>query len=42
MVFNPATLEGYKIERLVQYPFDYKLNAVLPITPFPVPTRGRR
>jgi TonB family protein len=42
MVFNPATLEGHKIERLVQYPFDYKLNAVLPITPFPVPTRGRR
>ena len=42
MVFNPATLEGHKIERLVQYPFDFKLNAVLPITPFPVPTRGGR
>lgn len=43
MVFHPATLEGHKIERLVQYPFDFKLNAVLPITPFPVPTRpGRR
>jgi TonB family protein len=42
MIFNPATLEGHKIERLVQYPFDFKLNAVLPITPFPVPTRGGR
>lgn len=42
MVFNPATLEGHKIERLVQYPFDFKLNAVLPISPFPIPTRGRR
>ena len=42
MVFNPATLEGHKIERLVQYPFDFKLNAVLPITPFPIPTRGGR
>jgi TonB family protein len=42
MVFHPATLEGHKIERLVQYPFDFKLNAVLPISPFPVPTRGGR
>jgi TonB family protein len=42
MVFNPATLDGHKIERLVQYPFDFKLNAVLPISPFPVPTRGDR
>lgn len=42
MVFNPATLEGHRIERLVQYPFDFKLNAVLPIAPFPVPTRGGR
>lgn len=42
MVFNPATLDGHKIERLVQYPFDFKLNAVLPISPFPVPTRGGR
>ncbi len=42
MLFIPATLEGHKIERLVQYPFDFKLNAVLPISPFPVPTRGGR
>ena len=40
MLFNPGTLDGHRIERLVQYPFDFKLNAVLPITPFPVPTRG--
>lgn len=42
MVFNPATLDGHKIERLVQYPFEFKLNAVLPIKPFPVPTRRGR
>lgn len=42
MVFHPATLDGHKIERLVQYPFEYKLNAVLPIKPFPVPRRPGR
>ena len=43
MEFVPATLEGHKIEQLVQYPIDFKLNAVLPVKPFPVPTRrGRR
>jgi|SRR5438105_195505 len=43
MEFNPATLEGHKIEQLVQYPIDFKLNAVLPVKPFEVPTRrGRR
>jgi TonB family protein len=42
MVFNPATLEGHKIERLVQYPFEFNLNAVLPIKPFPIPTRRGR
>ena len=39
MEFNPATLEGHKIEQLVQYPIDFKLNAVLPVKPFEVPTR---
>ena len=43
MEFNPATLEGHKVEQLVQYPIDFKLNAVLPVKPFEVPTRrGRR
>jgi TonB family protein len=43
MEFTPATLEGHKIEQLVQYPIDFKLNAVLPVKPFEVPTRrGRR
>jgi TonB family protein len=43
MEFSPAELEGHKIEQLVQYPIDFKLNAVLPIKPFEVPRRtGRR
>jgi TonB family protein len=43
MEFHPATLEGHKVEQLVQYPIDFKLNAVLPVKPFEVPTRrGRR
>ena len=43
MEFIPATLDGHKIEQFVQYPIDFKLNAVLPIKPFPIPTRpGRR
>jgi TonB family protein len=43
MEFIPATLEGHKIEQLVEYPIDFKLNAVLPVKPFEVPTRrGRR
>ena len=42
MEFVPATLEGHKIEQLVQYPIDFKLNAVLPIKPFEVPRRGGR
>jgi TonB family protein len=43
MEFVPATLEGHKIEQLVQYPIDFKLNAVLPVKPFEVPVRrGRR
>ena len=43
MEFVPATLEGHKIEQLVQYPINFKLNAVLPVKPFEVPTRrGRR
>ncbi len=39
MVFHPATLDGHKIERLVQDPFEFNLNAVLPIKPFPIPRR---
>jgi TonB family protein len=39
MEFTPATIEGHKIEQLVQYPIDFKLNAVLPVKPFEVPTR---
>jgi TonB family protein len=43
MEFTPATIEGHKIEQLVQYPIDFKLNAVLPVKPFEIPTRrGRR
>ena len=43
MQFTPATLDGHKIEQLVQFPIEFKLHAVLPIRPFPVPTRpGRR
>ena len=43
MEFTPATLEGHKVEQLVQYPIDFKLNAVLPVKPFEVPVRrGRR
>lgn len=44
MEFTPAELEGHKIEQLVQYPIDFKLNAVLPVKPFEIPTRrgGRR
>jgi TonB family protein len=41
MEFTPAELEGHKIEQLVQYPIDFKLNAVLPVKPFEVPRRGR-
>jgi len=39
MEFTPAELEGHKIEQLVQYPIDFKLNAVLPVKPVEVPTR---
>lgn len=39
MEFTPAMIEGHKIEQLVQYPIDFKLNAVLPVKPFEVPTR---
>lgn len=43
MEFVPASIEGHKIEQLVQYPIDFKLNAVLPVKPFEVPVRrGRR
>ena len=43
MEFVPAALEGHPIEQLVQYPIDFKLNAVLPVKPFEVPVRrGRR
>jgi TonB family protein len=39
MEFHPATIEGHKVEQLVQYPINFKLNAVLPVKPFEVPTR---
>ena len=42
MEFTPASLDGHKIEQLVQYPIDFKLNAVLPIKPFPTPVRTGR
>jgi len=42
MEFVPATIEGHKIEQLVQYPIDFKLNAVLPVKPFEVPVRRGR
>jgi TonB family protein len=42
MEFTPASLDGHKIEQLVQYPIDFKLNAVLPIRPFPTPVRTGR
>lgn len=42
MTFIPASVDGHPVERLVQYPFDFKLNTVLPITPFLVPVRRGR
>lgn len=42
MTFIPATIEGHPVERLVQYPFDFKLTTVMPITPFQVPVRRGR
>jgi TonB family protein len=41
MEFTPAELDGHKIEQLVEYPIDFKLNAVLPIKPFQVPVGSR-
>ena len=42
MEFTPASLDGHKIEQLVQYPIDFKLNMVLPVRPLPVPVRTGR
>ena len=42
MTFIPATIDGHPVERLVQFPFDFKLSTVMPITPFQVPTRRGR
>ncbi|MBA3644998.1 MAG: TonB family protein [Gemmatimonadaceae bacterium] len=42
MAFIPATIDGHAVERLVQYPFDFKLSTVMPITPFQVPVRRTR
>ncbi|HEV7837232.1 MAG TPA: energy transducer TonB [Gemmatimonadaceae bacterium] len=42
MEFTPASLDGHKIEQLVQYPIDFKLNAVFPIKPLPIPVRTGR
>lgn len=41
MTFTPARIDGHAVERLVQYPFDFKLSTVMPITPFQVPVRRR-
>lgn len=44
MEFTPATIDGHKIERMVQIPFNFSLHNDLPITPFQVPVvlTGRR
>jgi TonB family protein len=42
MAFLPATIDGHPVERLGQYPFDFKLSTVMPITPFQVPVRRGR
>jgi TonB family protein len=42
MQFIPATVDGHPVERLVQYPFAFKLSTVMPITPFQVPMRRGR
>ncbi len=42
MTFIPATIDGHPVERMVQYPFDFKLTTVMPITPFQVPLRRGR
>jgi TonB family protein len=42
MAFLPATIDGHPVERLVQYPFDFRLSTVMPITPFQVPVRRGR
>ena len=34
-----AQLDTSRLEQLVQYPIDFKLNAVLPVKPFEVSTR---
>lgn len=39
MEFIPAMMDGHKIERLVQIPFDFKLNTALPIRPFTIPLK---
>jgi TonB family protein len=39
MTFMPATIDGHPVERMVQYPFNFKLTTVMPITPFQVPVR---
>jgi len=42
MQFTPATLEGHKIERMVQIPFNFNLHNDLPISAFSVPVRRTR
>jgi hypothetical protein len=42
MEFTPATMDGHKIERLVQIPFNFSLHNTLPITPFSIPMRRDR
>jgi TonB family protein len=42
MEFTPATMDGHKIERLVQIPFNFTLHNTLPISAFSVPVRRTR
>jgi len=42
MEFTPATMDGHKIERLVQIPFNFTLHNNLPNSAFSVPVRRGR
>ena len=41
MEFVPAMVDGHKISQIVQLPFEFKLSATMPITPFQTPVRRR-
>ena len=42
MEFTPATMDGHKIERLVQIPIEYKLDAVVPVSALSFQANRRR